>query len=84
MTVGDRLVGEEVAAGDRFPVGMRILAVDDDQTCLKVLESLLRKCQYHGSLPLFLSFFSFQFIQFDSAILMVNEFLVLECFPLLF
>lgn len=57
MTVGDRLVGEEVAAGDRFPVGMRILAVDDDQTCLKVLESLLRKCQYHGSLPLFLSFF---------------------------
>ncbi|TKY54726.1 Two-component response regulator ARR12 [Spatholobus suberectus] len=33
--------------GDRFPVGMRVLAVDDDQTCLKVLENLLRKCQYN-------------------------------------
>ncbi|KAL2338492.1 hypothetical protein Fmac_012938 [Flemingia macrophylla] len=33
--------------GDLFPVGMRVLAVDDDQTCLKVLENLLRKCQYN-------------------------------------
>lgn len=33
---------------DRFPIGMRILAVDDDPICLKVLENLLRKCQYHG------------------------------------
>ncbi|KAG4991092.1 hypothetical protein AAZX31_09G091800 [Glycine max] len=32
---------------DRFPVGMRVLAVDDDPICLKVLENLLRKCQYH-------------------------------------
>ncbi|XWS17760.1 hypothetical protein CRYUN_Cryun33cG0095300 [Craigia yunnanensis] len=31
---------------DRFPVGMRVLAVDDDPICLKVLENLLRKCQY--------------------------------------
>lgn len=37
---------------DRFPVGMRVLAVDDDPICLKVLENLLRKCQYHGSLLL--------------------------------
>ncbi|KAJ6296197.1 hypothetical protein OIU78_024102 [Salix suchowensis] len=29
-----------------FPVGMRVLAVDDDPICLKVLENLLRKCQY--------------------------------------
>ncbi|XP_019453317.1 PREDICTED: two-component response regulator ARR12-like isoform X1 [Lupinus angustifolius] len=33
--------------GDRFPVGMRVLAVDDDRTCLKVLENMLRSCQYH-------------------------------------
>ena len=33
---------------DRFPVGMRVLAVDDDETCLSVLENLLRKCQYNG------------------------------------
>lgn len=32
---------------DRFPVGMRVLAVDDDPTCLKVLESLLLRCDYH-------------------------------------
>lgn len=33
---------------DEFPKGMRVLAVDDDPTCLKLLEGLLRKCQYHG------------------------------------
>ncbi|ONM21892.1 ubiquitin carrier protein 7 [Zea mays] len=32
---------------DQFPVGMRVLAVDDDPTCLKVLENLLFRCQYH-------------------------------------
>ncbi|KAM7492886.1 hypothetical protein LguiB_027495 [Lonicera macranthoides] len=32
---------------DQFPVGMRVLAVDDDPTCLMLLENLLRKCQYH-------------------------------------
>lgn len=33
---------------DRFPIDMRVLAVDDDPTCLKLLEGLLRKCQYQG------------------------------------
>lgn len=32
---------------DQFPVGMRVLAVDDDPVCLKVLETLLLRCQYH-------------------------------------
>nr|GMD40936.1 two-component response regulator ARR12-like [Ipomoea batatas] len=32
---------------DQFPLGMRVLAVDDNPTCLMVLENLLRKCQYH-------------------------------------
>ncbi|CAD6249111.1 unnamed protein product [Miscanthus lutarioriparius] len=32
---------------DHFPVGMRVLAVDDDPVCLKVLENLLQRCQYH-------------------------------------
>ncbi|PIA45733.1 hypothetical protein AQUCO_01600168v1 [Aquilegia coerulea] len=31
---------------DRFPAGMRVLAVDDDSTCLKVLERLLLTCKY--------------------------------------
>ncbi|KAL2534807.1 Two-component response regulator ARR12 [Abeliophyllum distichum] len=32
---------------EKFPVGLRVLAVDDDPICLKLLETLLRKCQYH-------------------------------------
>lgn len=42
---GNAAVGR---ARDQFPVGMRVLAVDDDPVCLKVLESLLRRCRYHG------------------------------------
>ncbi|OAY31803.1 two-component response regulator ARR12 isoform X2 [Manihot esculenta] len=44
MTVEDKRSGS--VNEDKFPVGMRILAVDDDPICLKVLENLLRKCQY--------------------------------------
>ncbi|KAK2646693.1 hypothetical protein Ddye_021888 [Dipteronia dyeriana] len=45
MAVEDKRAGEDGAI-DRFPIGMRVLAVDDDPICLKVLENLLRKCQY--------------------------------------
>ncbi|XP_030510199.1 two-component response regulator ORR24 [Cannabis sativa] len=45
MTVEDQR-GEDGGSFDRFPVGMRVLAVDDNPTCLRILESLLRKCQY--------------------------------------
>ncbi|KAK4344428.1 hypothetical protein RND71_037522 [Anisodus tanguticus] len=34
---------------DNFPVGMRVLAVDDDPICLKLLDGLLRKCQYQAT-----------------------------------
>ncbi|XP_030544451.2 two-component response regulator ARR12-like [Rhodamnia argentea] len=47
MKVEDKksgLVNED--GKDRFPVGMRVLAVDDDASCLKVLEGMLRKCRY--------------------------------------
>lgn len=44
MTVEKRMSD----SGEEFPVGMRVLAVDDDPICLMVLENLLRKCQYHG------------------------------------
>ncbi|XP_031374032.1 two-component response regulator ARR10-like [Punica granatum] len=36
----------------QFPVGMRVLAVDDNATCLKLLETLLQKCGYDGLLCL--------------------------------
>ncbi|KAK9683494.1 hypothetical protein RND81_10G145200 [Saponaria officinalis] len=44
MTVERRRRDEQ---NDQFPVGMRVLAVDDDPICLRLLETLLRKCQYH-------------------------------------
>ncbi|KAJ0965890.1 hypothetical protein J5N97_027028 [Dioscorea zingiberensis] len=50
MTVEERKgasMGRESGQRDQFPVGMRVLAVDDDPTCLKMLEGLLRRCQYH-------------------------------------
>ncbi|ESQ46568.1 hypothetical protein EUTSA_v10000098mg [Eutrema salsugineum] len=40
-------VEQDFVALDQFPVGMRVLAVDDDQTCLRILETLLHRCQYH-------------------------------------
>ncbi|XP_022732021.1 two-component response regulator ORR24-like [Durio zibethinus] len=51
MTMEEKMGGSngEDGSKDRFPVGMRVLAVDDDPICLKVLENLLRKCQYHVS-----------------------------------
>ncbi|TYI48049.1 hypothetical protein E1A91_D13G219100v1 [Gossypium mustelinum] len=43
MTV-EQIVSE---GKDQFPIGMRVLAVDDDPTCLLLLGTLLRRCQYH-------------------------------------
>ncbi|XP_073300753.1 two-component response regulator ARR2-like isoform X2 [Primulina huaijiensis] len=31
---------------DQFPVGLRVLVVDDDPTCLGILEKMLRNCLY--------------------------------------
>lgn len=39
--------GRDGGSRDQFPVGMRVLAVDDDPACLKLLETLLLHCQYH-------------------------------------
>ncbi|KAK8998822.1 hypothetical protein V6N11_070007 [Hibiscus sabdariffa] len=34
------------AATDQFPAGLRVLVVDDDPTCLMILEKMLRTCLY--------------------------------------
>ncbi|KAL6990034.1 hypothetical protein U1Q18_015785 [Sarracenia purpurea var. burkii] len=39
-----RKTGEGVS--DHFPAGLRVLVVDDDQTCLVILERMLQKCLY--------------------------------------
>ena len=33
---------------DLFPVGMRVLVVDDDPLCLMIMERMLRRCSYSG------------------------------------
>lgn len=35
---------------ESFPIGLRVLVVDDDLTWLKILEKMLRKCSYDGNL----------------------------------
>ncbi|KAK6942262.1 SANT/Myb domain [Dillenia turbinata] len=42
--------GDTFGFGQMFPEGLRVLVVDDDNTCLKLLEALLRKCKYHVTL----------------------------------
>ncbi|KAI3734091.1 hypothetical protein L6452_13553 [Arctium lappa] len=37
----------ETGVSDQFPAGLRVLVVDDDVTCLKILEQMLRRCLYH-------------------------------------
>jgi hypothetical protein len=37
-------VDEEV----QFPAGLRVLVVDDDVTCLRVLKEKLLRCRYEG------------------------------------
>eukprot|EP00262_Sarcandra_glabra_P006553 TRINITY_DN18891_c0_g1_i1.p1 TRINITY_DN18891_c0_g1~~TRINITY_DN18891_c0_g1_i1.p1 ORF type:complete len:662 (+),score=132.67 TRINITY_DN18891_c0_g1_i1:472-2457(+) len=35
------------ATMDQFPAGLRVLVVDDDMACLKILEHMLQKCLYN-------------------------------------
>ncbi|KAH9304985.1 hypothetical protein KI387_009389, partial [Taxus chinensis] len=42
----ERVMNEE-ELNDNFPVGMRVLVVDDDPICLLLLEKLLKRCQYN-------------------------------------
>lgn len=35
---------------DHFPAGLKVLVVDDDPTCLRILEKMLRICLYEGKI----------------------------------
>ncbi|XP_052204400.1 two-component response regulator ORR21 isoform X1 [Diospyros lotus] len=37
----------EVVVPDQFPAGLRVLVVDDDIICLRILEQMLRRCMYN-------------------------------------
>uniref|UniRef100_A0A0D9XRI9 Response regulatory domain-containing protein n=1 Tax=Leersia perrieri TaxID=77586 RepID=A0A0D9XRI9_9ORYZ len=39
-----------MVVAENFPEGMRVLAVDDNPVCLKVLEVTLRHCKYHATM----------------------------------
>ena len=39
---------EAVPVPEQFPVGLKVLVVDDDIICLRILEQMLRKCMYMG------------------------------------
>ncbi|XP_044494534.1 two-component response regulator ORR21-like isoform X2 [Mangifera indica] len=38
--------GADVAVPEKFPTGLRVLVVDDDHACLKIVEHMLRRCLY--------------------------------------
>lgn len=50
---------EATVVTDHFPVGLRVLVVDDDVVCLRIIEQMLRRCNYSG---VFSSTTSFQFL----------------------
>lgn len=37
---------EATVVTDHFPVGLRVLVVDDDAVCLRIIEQMLRRCNY--------------------------------------
>ena len=53
------------AVSDQFPAGLRVLVVDDDPTCLMILEKMLRTCLYEGSTLLLLLLLLHQFLLFS-------------------
>ncbi|KAL1556514.1 two-component response regulator ORR21-like isoform X1 [Salvia divinorum] len=39
--------GGKLEVSQQFPMGLRVLVVDDDVICLRVVEQMLRKCMYN-------------------------------------
>ncbi|KAI4969641.1 hypothetical protein ZWY2020_000555 [Hordeum vulgare] len=47
---GEQRLMMEDAAEDKFPEGLRVLAVDNDCVCLMELDALLRRCKYNPTI----------------------------------
>ncbi|KAK1408376.1 hypothetical protein QVD17_40099 [Tagetes erecta] len=46
MMPGNRASLKSASVGDKFPAGLRVLVVDDDPTCLMIIEKMLKNCNY--------------------------------------
>jgi hypothetical protein len=42
------MIDPETGLPHGFPRGLRVLVVDDDSLCLKVVEQMLKRCDYAG------------------------------------
>lgn len=45
-TTSSTPVSGDMVVPDQFPAGLSVLVVDDDVTCLRILEKMLRRCMY--------------------------------------
>lgn len=48
LNASNRHVDHSSGSWAGFPDGLRVLAVDDDPLCLKVVEQMLKRCNYEG------------------------------------
>jgi two-component response regulator ARR-B family len=48
-TMMDSKTESSVINWDNFPAGLRVMVVDDDELCLKLVETMLQKCSYEGA-----------------------------------
>lgn len=48
---------KKMAICDQFPSGLRVLVVDDDTSCLIILEKMLLRLMYQGRFPIKVSSF---------------------------
>ena len=46
---GESSMSATSAVRIQFPEGLRVLAVDDDQTCLHIVGRMLERCMYQGN-----------------------------------
>ncbi|RWW61441.1 hypothetical protein BHE74_00031497 [Ensete ventricosum] len=65
--------GDGGGPAPEFPAGLRVLLVDDDPTCLKILDRMLRKCLYHGNANPWLLILVFRMIEAYSVLLMCSD-----------
>ena len=66
VETGEGSMSVAAAVPLQFPEGIRVLAVDDDQTCLQIMGRMLERCMYKGMLFIVLFFMGFLIFAFPS------------------